>query len=140
MNSRRTLNHGRPRIASKEDLLDFLFAVPSSPDIRVVDRKKTSPRNDDEGLRDDDSVRDSPTSPVKSVSKSLPFPDAFDPSTRHAVCDDSLRPWSYLLTLPGKNVRDQLIEAFNNWISLNPSKLTLVKQVSYIYLKKLIHC
>ena len=48
---------------------------------------------------------------------------------RHVVCLDSLQPWTYLLTIPGKNVRDMLLGAFNQWIGCDQDQLVTIKQV-----------
>ena len=52
-----------------------------------------------------------------------------DETTRHEICQYSLAPWTYLLEIPGKNVRDLLIDAFNVWLQLNPENLAVIKQV-----------
>jgi geranylgeranyl diphosphate synthase type 3 len=68
-----------------------------------------------------------------------PFPLADDDSTRHVICQDSLAPWTYLLALPGKNVRDTLIDAFNDWLRCAPANLSLIKQiVGYLHTGSLI--
>jgi len=77
---------------------------------------------------------------VGNRSKALPFPSAADEEeVRHVVCQDSLAPWSYLLQIPGKNVRDQLIDAFNQWIRCSEPNLDVIKQVvGYLHTASLI--
>lgn len=69
----------------------------------------------------------------------FPFPTASEIEARHKVCNDSLQPWTYLLTIPGKNVRDLLITAFNNWIFCDENQLITIKQlVAYLHSASLI--
>lgn len=49
--------------------------------------------------------------------------------SRHQIDEPSLEPWRYLLGLPGKNMRDQFIDAFAIWVSSSSSNLVLVKQI-----------
>ena len=61
--------------------------------------------------------------------KNLPFPSATHEDRRHQVDDKSLEPWRYLMSLPGKNVRDQLIDAFQAWFQVEDDSLVLIKQI-----------
>lgn len=47
----------------------------------------------------------------------------------HQVCAHSLEPYTYVAALPGKNVRDLLLDSFNKWLNVPLAKLEVVKQV-----------
>jgi len=72
-------------------------------------------------------------------SYAVPFSLANDEAARHEICMDSLAPWTYLLQIPGKNVRDVLIDAFNVWLQCKPDQLAIIKQVvGYLHTASLI--
>lgn len=99
---------------------DLAFNVPETPPgVSLLDRKY---------------FKDS-----RTPSPPAPFPAAADDEARHEICVDSLRPWTYLLAVPGKNVRDVLIDAFNAWLQVDKMKLSVVKQVvGYLHTASLI--
>ena len=41
----------------------------------------------------------------------------------HEVDDCLLEPWTYILSVPGKNVRGVLIKCFNTWMSIDDATL-----------------
>ena len=130
----RTLANGRPRIPSKEDLLDFTFAVPNSPMRGPHSRKKFSSQDCIELSKSEDDEEGLPRELDQVI-----FPDATKEKARHQVDKETLEPWSYLLSIPGKNVRDRLIDAFNKWIGVKDEDLTLIKQiVGYLHSASLI--
>ena len=62
-----------------------------------------------------------------------------DEDTRHEICQHSLIPWTYLLNIPGKNVRDEIIQAFNVWLNVNAEHVDTIKQVvGYLHSASLI--
>ena len=65
----------------------------------------------------------------KRSGKTVLFPDAEDQNTRHNICQFSLAPWTYLLNIPGKNIRDALIDAFNFWLDCSRENIALIKQI-----------
>jgi len=40
-----------------------------------------------------------------------------------------LEPYSYLSSVPGKEVRSQLIDAFNHWLRVDQRELQVIKRV-----------
>ncbi|KAH9258956.1 hypothetical protein BASA82_000311 [Batrachochytrium salamandrivorans] len=52
-----------------------------------------------------------------------------DKPSRHQTCSHSLEPYTYIAALPGKNVRDVLLDSFNKWLGVPLAKLEVVKQV-----------
>ncbi|GMI02215.1 hypothetical protein TrLO_g6047 [Triparma laevis f. longispina] len=47
----------------------------------------------------------------------------------HTAPDDLLKPFSYLTSNPGKNIRDILINSFSVWLPLPPSHLTSITSI-----------
>jgi len=93
------------------------------------------------GLKLDSSSSSSPekTSFTTGKREKLPFPSAEDDEGRHVICQDSIAPWTYLLQIPGKNVRDILIDAFNEWLRCSTANLAVIKQVvGYLHTASLI--
>ena len=191
------LHHGRPRIPSKQDVLDYTFGVPDSPQHRDVtllaamasssfSLQSTSPSSSSVVSRTSSAesltFAEVPTTTTSSTSKSsgnqastkkagdtgrkpttLPGSNSrrpqpllpgdflhhedsraatvFETEHLHQVCEDSLRPWNYLLTIPGKNVRDMIIQAFHQWIPScdATTQLVLIKQIiAYLHSASLI--
>lgn len=157
------LTHGRPRLPSKQDLLDFAFGVPDSPPMHtgrknltdrisklIIDDDASSVKHSNQRKGTNSSVQSQRSTMELSTSGSrpqngvasfpggeAPFPDAEE--CRHRVCNDSLQPWSYLMAMPGKNIRDMLIGAFNEWIGCDEQQLITVKQaVAYLHSASLI--
>ena len=44
-------------------------------------------------------------------------------AVKHEVQDCLLEPWTYILSVPGKNVRGVLINCFNTWMDIDPGTL-----------------
>jgi len=47
----------------------------------------------------------------------------------HNFDDTVLEPFRYLLEVPGKNVRGQLVDAFNSWLKIPDEKVKAIKEV-----------
>jgi geranylgeranyl diphosphate synthase type 3 len=69
----------------------------------------------------------------------LPFPSVTDLGYIHDPDSESLLPWRYLMAIPGKNVRDGLIDAFNIWLQVDAPVLAELKDiVGYLHTASLM--
>jgi len=108
---------------------DYAFQVPETPPRGSGFGKHYLPKGFSLNAADD----------TGKPSENLPFPLAEEEGARHVLCQDSLMPWTYLLNIPGKNVRDILIDAFNDWMRCSPANLAVIKQVvGYLHTGSLI--
>jgi len=126
-----TARANREAASSISSTNGYAFQVPETP-----------PRNTGLGkhlLQFDKSFSLNAADDTTAKDAVLPFPLVEDDAARHVVCQDSLMPWTYLLNIPGKNIRDVLIDAFNEWLKCGKSNLDVIKQVvGYLHTGSLI--
>jgi hypothetical protein len=70
-----------------------------------------------------------PTIVPVPVPAPVPVPQLQAPPARVSAVTDAalLEPFHYLCAHPGKNVRSQLIEAFNHWLRVPAPRLAVIK-------------
>jgi geranylgeranyl diphosphate synthase type 3 len=60
----------------------------------------------------------------------LPNPTTNDhPPTRHKVDENLLEPWTYILNVPGKNIRGKMIQAWNTWLKVDAPLVGAISEV-----------
>ena len=47
----------------------------------------------------------------------------------HKVDENLLEPWKYILNVPGKNIREKMIAAWNKWLKLDDEKVQKITEV-----------
>lgn len=122
--------NGRPQASELKKMSPLKLEEPSEAAFSVPDTPPNlQTRTKGEEFRDE----------VMVGKETKPFPEAEYLDTRHVVCTNSLQPWTYLLEIPGKNVRDVLIDSFNKWLEVPSEQLNTIKQVvGYLHSSSLI--